>query len=62
MTIDTLLKLKTEVERLSDLEEQLAHAAIHAAAGDAGASAERLRLLDEIEEKKMAIRELEATQ
>ena len=58
---DTRLRLKAAIERLSDLEEEHASAVHHAIAGDAEASAERLRLLDEIETQKALIREMEAS-
>jgi hypothetical protein len=57
---DARLRLKLAIERLSDLEEQLAHVN-YAVSGDAEASAERLRLLDEIEAQKELIREIEAS-
>jgi hypothetical protein len=53
---DTRLRLKVATEQLSDLEEQLTSAVHHAIAGDAEVSAERLRLLDEIETQKALIR------
>jgi hypothetical protein len=53
-------RIKTEIERLSDLEEQHAHAVHRAIGGDAEASAERGRLLDEIEAQRMKIKDLEA--
>jgi hypothetical protein len=59
MTTDTRHRLKLATERLSHLEEELASAVHHAIAGDAEASAERLRLLDEIEAQKARIRDLE---
>jgi hypothetical protein len=60
MNDDTRHRLKVARERLADLEEQLAQAN-YAVAGDAEASSERLRLLDEIEAQKELIRDLEAS-
>jgi hypothetical protein len=60
MSFDTRHRIKTEIERLSDLEEQHAHAVHRAIGGDAEASAERLKLLDEIESQRLTIQELEA--
>jgi hypothetical protein len=57
----TDIRLKLAIERLSHLEEEHASAVHHAIAGDAEASAERLRLLDEIETQKALIREMEAS-
>jgi hypothetical protein len=51
MTTDTRHRLKLATERLSHLEEELASAVHHAIAGDAEASAERLRLLDVREQR-----------
>lgn len=56
---DTRRRIKLAVERLSDLEEQLAQARHHAIAGDAEASAACAGLLDEIESAKLAISEWE---
>lgn len=56
---DTRRRLKVVIERLSDLEEELAHAERRAAAGDAEAAAVRIELLDEIEAQKTVIRDLE---
>ena len=56
---DIRRRLKLATEKLSDLEEQLAHAEHRAAAGDAEAAAERIELLDEIEAQKTVIRDLE---
>jgi hypothetical protein len=60
MNDDTRHRLKVARERLADLEEQLAQVN-YAVAGDAEASAERLRLLDGIEAQKTLIREMEAS-
>jgi hypothetical protein len=57
----TDIRLKLAIERLSHLEEELASAVHHAIAGDAEASAERVRLQDVIEAQKLAISELEAS-
>jgi hypothetical protein len=59
VSVDTRHRIKTEIERLSDLEEQHAHAVHRAIGGDAEASRERLRLLDEIEAQKLTTSELE---
>lgn len=56
---DTRRRIKLTVERLSNLEEQLAQARHHAIAGDAEASAACARVLDEIKSAKLAISELE---
>jgi hypothetical protein len=53
-------RLRVETERLTHLEEELAFASYHAICRDAEASAERLRLLDQIEVQKLKIEDLEA--
>jgi hypothetical protein len=57
----TDIRLKLAIERLSHLEEELASAVHHAIAGDPEASAERIRLQDQIEAQKLVISELEAS-
>jgi hypothetical protein len=55
----TTLATKIATEKLSCLEEQHSHAVHRAIGGDAEASAEKLKLLDEIEAQRLAIRDLE---
>lgn len=62
MNDDIRHRHKAATERLSDLEEQHAHAVHRAIAGDAEASVERARLADAIEAQKLAIAELEGAQ